>query len=403
MTQSGESSTKTVSNSPVSELLGFIPYLKASKDFQQFRDLIRVTPRGLFVENTAVETVVSYFQKWFQEYTKGAASRTIEKSKIRLFGDQALDPQYLVEGKTVLLGLLAPGEIQSPQQSGLPYYLGALINSKNFLHPKDPLLAGINGLSIRSLPSGTEVTVKLRDRTLRIPRQALDEFMRIAALSPFLERRNPGITHSLAVALKVLVGIADRSRPLRPGSVILVPHRYSGVKNAIIRLSRKFLLVEQSGELKVIAELNARNLNEFLRTELSTGPKQALGSFKLAPRRAPNIGDFQIKGSTYTLRPRAFAEFVEFIARAKEPREKFSKPYTTQECFERFSSFFQLAQPFDRRKLEKALSDRRVTASDVRVHGGWIFAISRRGVITRVVARHIRMPRPRHVHEEPED
>lgn len=386
-----------------SELMDFIPYLKSLKDFEPLRHFIRVTPRGLFVENSVTETVVALYQKWFHEFTRGEVSRTIDKSRVRLFGDQKPDPQYLVEGKTVLLGVLASGTVQNPQQTGLPYYLGALVSSRQFLHPKDPQLAALPGLSIRTTQTGSEISVQLRDRALKIPKFVLDDFAHTAALSPFLVRRNPGMDQSLAIALRVLVSVASRARPVRKDAAILVPHRFQNARNATIRLSRKFLLVEQSGELKFIAELNGRNLSEFLRNELSSGPKQSLGSFRLSSRRAPNIGEFHIKGVTFTLRPRAFAEFVEFITRAKDPREKFNKAYTTQECFEKFSSFFQLAQPFDRRKLEKALGDRGITARDVRVYGGWIFAISKRGVITRVAARHIRLPRPRKMADDEDE
>jgi hypothetical protein len=376
-----------------SELPDFLVYLRQRKDFEPHRGLIRVTPGGLFIESTIVERVVELYQAWFAEFTKGEASRTIEKSRQRLLGPNPDEKFYLIEGKNTLHGVCAPGEIQAPQSSGLPYNLGALLSAKKYLHPSDPVLAGIVGLVIRNSQQGVEFSLKARGKECLVPAAVLRDFEMMIAHSPYLQRRHEGIGDSQGLRVAVLAKIIAQSRPIPENQPMLIPHRFSQRRDVSFQLNRKMLVAFQKTSVVDVIELNGRNLSGFLKHELGTGPKDVLGAFRLAHRREPNLGSLKLKEGEVVVRPLAFAEFVEVMARSTDPKEKFNRFFTAQDCFQRFSSLLQLSQPIERIKLARVLDDRGVRSHYVRVNGNWVFGISRRGVLERVVARHIRSHR----------
>jgi hypothetical protein len=376
-----------------SELPDFLVYLRQRKDFEPHRGLIRVTPGGLFIESSIVDRVVELYQAWFAEFTKGEATRTFEKSRQRLLGSHVDEKFYLIEGKTTLCGVRAPGEIAAPQSCGLPYNLGSLLSAKKYLHPSDPILAGIRGLVIRNSQHGVEFSLKVRGKDCLVPANVLEEFELTIARSPYLQRRHEGIGGSRGLQVAVLAKIIEQSRPIPESRPMLIPHRFSQRRDASFQLSRKMLVVFQKGTVVDVVELNGRNLSGFLKHELRTGPKDVLGTFRLAHRREPNLGSLRLKEGAVVVRPYAFAEFVETIARSTDPKEKLNRYFTAQDCFQRFWSLLQLSQPIERGKLARVLDDRGVKSHSIRVNGNWVFGISRRGVLERIVARHIRANR----------
>jgi hypothetical protein len=158
------------------------------------------------------------------------------------------------------------------------------------------------------------------------------------------------------------------------------------------RVAGKFLFIEEKGVHTRIIELHGRHLSSFLRAELVRAPREKLGSFKLTPKHRDLMGFYETGGRRTSVHARAFAEFAELIRRAREPRERFSGWFTAADCFERFSSLFQLAQPIERKKIAQSLERFGIEGSNFKICGGWIFALSREGTVMRTVARHIRLP-----------
>jgi hypothetical protein len=159
-----------------------------------------------------------------------------------------------------------------------------------------------------------------------------------------------------------------------------------------MRAAGKFLFIEERGTLQRVLELNGRNLSGFLREELVRAPKEKLGSFKLTPKHRDLMGFYDLRGRRASVHARAYGEFAELIRRAREPRERFPGWFTSAECFERFSSFYQLAQPIEKRKISGALERFGVSGDSFKIHGGWIFILSREQTVMRVIAKHIRLP-----------
>jgi hypothetical protein len=204
---------------------------------------------------------------------------------------------------------------------------------------------------------------------------------------------------SLAAVLRFLVGLVRRARAIPKNLPVVVPHDAKTAKNRIVKLSGKFMLIEEKGTLLRVIELNGRNMSGFLREELNKAPREKLGSFRLMPKHRDIMGYYERREGRTSVHARAFAEFTEYIMRARDPREKFNGMFTAAESFERFSSFFQLSQPIDRKKIEGALKARGIEGTQFKMYGGWLFALSRERTVMRAVPKHIRMPGQRRFKE----
>jgi hypothetical protein len=389
---SQEQSVIQTSEDPRRSIVRFIESLRSNKGFEPIKARIRVVPRGLFVEESAIESVITEFQKWLTKVSAGAAQKTFDKTKHWLFEDREPERFYVVEGKVTLTGYIIAAPVGTPQRFGLPYYLGSLLPSSTYLHPSDPELARCKGLEVRSTGGGIEALVQKREKQLVLPEQTIKSFEELAKYSPFLQRRYPGSEKSLSVCVRALAGLVRRARLVPRAFPMLVPYDVKTGKHREIRAAGKFLFIEERGKIIRILEAHGRNLSSFLRAELSRAPKERLGSFRLTLKHRDLIGFFERSGSKTSLHARAFAEFSEIIRRARDPREKFSGWFTASECFEKFSSFFQLSQPIEHHKVLSSIERFDLQGAEYRAYGGWIFVLSRERTITRVVARHIRVP-----------
>jgi hypothetical protein len=378
-------------------LVPFVESLKGSPFLAAHKSGIRVTPKGLFIEESLVKYLLTTYQSWIAVESKGVAQKTLEKCHQRLFQGEQPERQYLVEGKVVLVGFLVPIPIKSPQQIGLPFYLGSLLSTKSYLHPADPTLKEIKGLQLRHEKSGLEAGVKRGDKELIVTEGVIKSFQKLAIGSRYLQKLFPDITTSLATALRAVVGIIRRSRPVKDSFPMVIPLEVKQNKRKTVRVSGKFLLIEEKGRILKIIELNGRNLSYFLKEELKIAPREALGSLKLTPRERDILGFYENRGKRTAIHSRALAEFCERIVRARDPREKFAGWFTAGQCFERFASTYQLSQPIEKQKIESVLKAAQVNPYSCRLNGGWIFVVTKDWIVSRTLCKHIRLPGQRRI------
>lgn len=400
----------------------FLEYVRRSKPFETLRPFVRVTPGGLFVEESKLEAVLEIFKVWLEQYSQGEDRRTGEKLKRKFFSNTEPVLRYLVEGKICMRGVLAPAKVQEPQKYALPYFLGSLIEGSQYLHPGDPLVSDLRNGEVALGPQGPELRITSSKRPIAVSTEMLKRFAQIAQRSHRLVKRYPELETTLAGAVKPLLFLFGRARLLKSDWVHLVPISARGWREkdgkrgegrrgkgggdrrgapqpakddrpfSGLFVQDFYMFVVERDRLTAIHELVGRNFSTFVRDEFMRVDRRKLGSFHLFERPGPNIGTFSVRGQNTALSPRAFSEFIQFLGRATDKREKLEGWFTVEEAFQRFSSFFQLATPIERKKLEHTLKEHELGAGQLRVYGGWTFLIGPEGAIDRCVARHL----PRH-------
>jgi hypothetical protein len=378
--------------SRIESILQFLATLRANCAFEDTRPLIRVTPHGIFASNLALDRLCAEFQSWLLKISQGAADKTLDKTKQWLLQTNTPEKLYLVEGKALLTGVLIPLPIKNPQSLGLPFYLGSLPPAGDYLHPLDPELRKITGITVSRGQSGVEVTIKRREGTVKISEAVLKSFRRLAASSPFLKHRYPGSDRELLVALTGLVSLLKRARIAPQRYPTIVPNQIINSKQNRIRVAGKFLFIENNrGEVTRIIEAHGRNLSDFLREELRSATREKLGSFRLTPKARDTLGYYQLASNKHAaIHPRAFSEFVQAVRLARDPRERFNGWFNASDCFERFASIYQLAQPIERNRIAQTLIQYGLDGHSFKINQGWIFALSVDGTVMRCIGKHIR-------------
>lgn len=371
-------------------LVDFLQFLRRAKPFEAHRTLIRVLPKGIFVDDRGLKPLLEAFQGWRHEQTQGAADKTDEKTRQWLFETSTPERMYLVEGRTSLVGALIPVEIKAPQQFGLPYYLGSLLPASEYLHEGDPEIQAIPGITVGRSATGLEVEVQRRHGNLIVSEDIIKSFASIAKGSRYLQRRYPESESKLIATLKALVSIVKRARVVPKNVPMIVPYAVKREQAKQVLVAGKFLFIAEGARIRVIVELNGRHLSTFLREELSKAPKKRFGSFHLTSKHRDLLGFYQVGGIKNPVHARAFSDFVELIRLSRDPKERFTGWFTALDCFERFSMIFQTAQSIDKKMILSSLKNSNIEGVSFRISDGWIFALARDKTVMRTTARHIR-------------
>lgn len=377
----------------------FVGVVKKYFPIEVIKAKIRVTPKGLFVEQSLKQQLIEHYQAWLESEGLPPAARTTEKVNRRIFASENAPLYYLMEGKVSLAGYLAVALIQQPQQYHLPYFLGSLSDSRTILSPLDPIFSSIPGLSAVQEPKGLRVSLSVQGAQLYLPAEAVKDFVSKAEYSTRTMKDFPDLKESQSASLRVLATLLSKSKPEGKEKVAqLIPFQLRKERGVAVRtLGLYRFYFNQRNELLLTIELKGKNLAHFVWREMIVSRQNGerrIGIFDLAPEKDRNIGTFNIKGRKIRLATHALAGFVEHIDDSPEKRDRFVKNYSIRECFEKFSVLFQTSQPIDGRLIQTFVADFKQRGTQFMVNGPWIFVIAPDGLLSHCLARHAR-PRAR--------
>ena len=347
---------------------------------EELKNSIRVTPRGVFVEERGFHRLVEAYQLWLKNQTGGEVTKSTDKCIKRLF-DTLQPPQYyLVEGKQCLLGFLVKCSIEQPQRYGIPFYLGSLLDTREYLHPRDPFLASMKNVEIFHKPLGLELKVPFKGKSIRLPAEVLKDFAALAQNSSKLLEKNPQAGRSLRDSLMVVIRLLGKTREISDKEPLLIPSRYRNKKDLkYFGLGSLVFVTERGGVLAGCYELRGKNFVLLVRNEVELSARAArgrqIGAIELPPRRSRFVGAIQVKHDRYWLHPRAFREFIDQAPHAPSLRESFSGPFTIFDCLKKMPFVFAAAGSADQRQVAAYLAKPAPRGARFRVKDDWIFVI----------------------------
>jgi hypothetical protein len=385
------------SSKPFSEPTFDVQFLTAVKrliPIEELKAQFRVTPKGLFMAREARDRFVVAYQSWLAEQGLPPQARTTEKVIRRVF--QSEDPSllYLTEGKNTLTGFLALTVVQQPQQYQIPFFLGSLTDSKSVLLPHDPIFSELPGLTGSVSPTGTTVSIQIGAERFVVSPASLKDFVTIAQHSARTAKEFPALVEAPAESLRALVTLLRRSKTLDAKTFSVVPAQFVTQSSLRIRVLGPFRFIfSSSGDLLSTIELRGKNLSHFVAREMAllrSKGSRSLGVFSFAHERDRCLGSFQLRGKKLMLLIHALAGFVEHIEDSPERRDNFSKHFSVRDCFEKFSTYVQTAQPIDAGLIKVFSAEFRERGTRFMINGPWIFVISADGVLTHCRARHAR-------------
>lgn len=375
------------SDSTISEFLHTLSELVATADQKNH---LRSTYDGIFIAMPFVKEIVNLFKNWFEKKTAGEITRTEKKCTKRLFGSITPQQYYLVEGKSCLMGYLIPYPVKEPQKLKLPYYLGSLLDTQTYLHPKDPLLEQLNGVTALTSNSGVRFQIKIRQQLFEVNTPSLTEFAKVISTASHHTNdnsKNMDQAPSLRTALPLFVKLFQHSRPLEQNWRLLIPAIYERQAGISFRQNRDWIfIVNNHSQLISCYQLHGRNLFRFIWREYVAfrqhSRSQRIGNFELRAKKSNYCGVFKLGNSIYVLPPQTLKQFIEQISASRKLRDGMPARYTVGDCLHKFCSCFQrisLTQPQSRPASTKGhpLKERQYTSPS-----GWIFTVNHRHIIT---------------------
>ncbi|NLF24037.1 MAG: hypothetical protein GX589_00045 [Deltaproteobacteria bacterium] len=362
---------------------------------QELQNHIRITPNGVFVEESGFSRVVESYQDWLKKHTGGEVTKSTEKCVKRLFESPQPQKFYLVEGKQCLLGYLIKCHIEQPQSYNLPFYLGSLLDTREYLHPRDPFLAAQKNVEVIHKPLGAEFKLPFKKKSLLVPTQALKDFADLARGSIKLLERNPEAASSMRESLRTLIRVLSRVQPIGEKETLLIPAKHRS-KSALkyFRLGSLILVTAKGEVLLDCYELRGKNYARLLQEEVEALGRisrgRQIGALELPKKRSRYIGAVQLKHERIMLHFRALREFIDQIPASASLRESFSGRFTVYDCLNKISFIIAGTERAERRQVMAYLGKDAPRNARFRVKDEWIFVLLEKNVLMGCINKRYR-------------
>ena len=349
------------------------------------QDNLRVTSKGVFVQETTVATIVETYRDWQQQASGNAEKRSIEKVERKLFGEGERTLFYVLDGKKCLPGYLMLGGVSDPQKANIPRYSANLMDTAEYLHPRDPFLLTLAGVSSRLNPKeGFILEFNSNRRSVSIAEAGLLEFARALRLSPELLEQFPEAAKSLRYCIEPLRNILAQVHEAPAGQRFIVPERYLRRSDICYLRYKTMVFVVENNRVCDCYETRGKGLRAFIRKELaalSAANSLNIRGFEAKSGRPQYLGKLWQRGISFHVHNRAFSGFLRKLSASKNLKKKLPPRITVRQLLERFIPVFQSATAVEEREIHSALGPNRKPLSKYRRSGNWLFVIVDKNVI----------------------
>lgn len=411
-------------------LSGFLANLARYFSPLELKKQWRELPTGLFVDNELLAKLLQSLAD-FRARETGAALSVDDKLTRLLFGDYQNPPQYyLLEGKLCLVGYFIDAPGIGELKLGLPFFRGSLIDCRQQLHPRDPLLAQLSAVQTSLDRSGFSVRLKIADRLVTVPPKALSDFHQVLLSSARLRSRNRTAARSLRDCLVPLGRLLNGASLVNPRQTLFIPGELRREKRAEFYRRGGLVFVLVDDELRTVYELRGRNLTRLIDQELSQLKSQRtfkISNVTLSHKPGAIIAAIRTAdGEQNLLHMQMLLRMLELVLRRRNLRRELKPRFTLFDLLRLFSNLFSdtvrieprevpyvllksylnlQARKNERRSGSKGLSNKRSEGAKRRKQqsnssseaenlryrsgGGWIFFIHDRRVIRSMLERKV--------------
>lgn len=346
---------------------------------------IRATSDGLFLQEEVLDRLITTYQEWLVRESGGMVHKSTQKCVRRLFDADRPSYYYLIEGKQCLVGYLVPLQMESPQKLGVPVFRGSPLSTKDYLHPKDPLLTTHPNIEAQLRPEGLELTLTVRERKFRCTLATLKQFAQLAKQSRRLTEELGGYGESLREVVQAFMHMLGRCAPARPEQRMLVPYGPPQRKFELLSHGSFIVVLEQGGVIKDLYELDGRNLSEFLQREIPSlrRGRLPLENFQLG-KHPDTVGTIKILDEIYSLDVRLLSDMLALVKRSSTLREAIKGHYTIVDVLKKLIALLQYSERSpDERGHHPRRRRGKHPAIRKRVNKEWTFLVRERNHIFR--------------------
>jgi len=386
LSKTGQDSPKTPKselNDSVAQFIQKLPTLVKPEDSQRF---LRATPKGVFVEQTFLTTLLQKYIDWFHKEVSSEASLSPLKVSKRFFRIPNPPLYYLVESKPIILGHLLRREIKDPQRSGLPHYFGSPDDARTTFNPRDPIAEEL-GVEVIQGRDGREFSLAVRGRTVRFGERTLKEFSRIGRRLDRRDREATFRSAALRDALQALAEAIQSSHPASKDKPLLIPVNKNSAGNTFLLYGALTFVCSPNGFVTACYDLGGQALFRFVKGQLIDIHRHGGRGkgFELMGPRSRHIAIIRSKNTEFGVGAKAFEQFIRNALHRPIEGPKFRGWYSVADCLEEFSDLFKQSSLIDKHKISHQLPRINFRGARFWVSRRWLFITNNRQLITHCV------------------
>ncbi|RMG40011.1 MAG: hypothetical protein D6719_12190 [Candidatus Dadabacteria bacterium] len=368
-------------------IAAFAVYLSETLDEEKRRRKLRVLKRGIFVHEELIDHIADVYTEWINSLS-GNKKLPREKAFKRLFGSELPDFYYIVEGKQALPGVLAEGEIPKPEKLDITVHHGSLLDTKDYLHPRDPLFENSKGISSELDPvKGLKITLEAGKRSYLVNTAILTEFRELAANNNRLKREFPRMVKSVRFVPEALRHLLRKSRHISERRKVLIPASFRKERNIEIRrVGAIYFLIDGSGNIVKCYEIRGKNQAVFVRSELnallSKGRNRKLGNFRFAGMKERYLGTLPIHELPLKVSRKILNQFIGMLEEHQITFEKLPERYTVRDAVEALLAIIEKGSWLLERDVPRRILEQVREKSNYLKSGEWIITVTRPDLIS---------------------
>ncbi|MCB0310104.1 MAG: hypothetical protein KDD42_02640 [Bdellovibrionales bacterium] len=379
--------TNEASKEVVNPLFDFFVFIGQELDQRHVRDGIRIMSKGVFVAEDLIEPIKNLYLKFCHKVSTAEGFITDEKASKKLFGGNAPELFYLVEGKHCIIGSLIACEVKHPASIKLPLYRGSLIETSNYLHPRDPIFEDLEGVRAKlDEQHGVQFELDVGNDVYSFKSPFLSEFVSLALNNRRIQTDFPLLARGLRYAPMAVVELLRKSRRETPKHKCLMPAHWRTTKDLELRrLGGIYFLINPDRELLGCYELRGKNQAVFVRAELDAlraqRASQQIGTIILSRHPGKIFATIILEGKTYKLSTKVLNRYLSWLLEPRNLPDKFVARFTLRDCIRSLSDQFDKHTLIERHSVPRHILQLCRGRETFLKCGNWIAVLERGEVL----------------------
>lgn len=318
------------STAPTHNDQAFFEYLAKQYSAGDIKQNFRTMKHGFFINETQADNVVEHYRHWLQETTNSESAKSVEKIKRKLFGEELPKLYYILDGKTCIAGYLVERTLEVALQKRVPYSQSVLLETSNYVHPRDPALATLEGVkSSFDQVKGFRFFADTPQGTVQFSTEFLSQFGTTIRNIPTLTKENEALRGPLRGSIPLLIEFLKKSRVAKENQRLLVPTQFQKHPSELFYLTEHVVFVlDQQKNITSCYGLNRKNIKKLISQELAREIKMHITNTKLIFAGDWKIGTIKINHKLYTLHQDILSEALLRADRSPRLRKACAGKYT---------------------------------------------------------------------------
>ena len=355
---------------------------------EDLKSKLWLTRSGLFVIECFREKIEEAFSVWFKKIAE--INKTIESERIRrhLFGNEYPRSYYIMDGKRPVPGYLICVETRDLRKTGIRHYEGFPLDTKTFIHPKDPILESSPNVKGVSTTKGFQVILTHKNKEIAFSLESLSKFQVAMGDWRQVNEKFPVASESYRDAVLALSWLRPRIRQIPRKYHILVPAAYRDEKKFSYWSLKNIIFIGDERVLFDCYALRGKAYRSLFFNEielLSKNPRfRQIGDIKLKGNPGPIFAVTEVNSVKINLSIRclwAFQSAIDF----RDPLEKIPPRYTVFDIIRRLSVLLPVSEPVDHSRIGAKTLEKVMTKDPVfRKSGHYLFVLDSHSTIYEI-------------------